>query len=199
MYLRNLFSQAASLAGRFAITTLRYAFAGFLGLVIFYLSLMATSAPLSRGERQTIDRAVAMLESKGFDREVFFLRHAATFRSRDNWFNSYAVPSENAFAATNFPFGIITIYPDFYTRAADDTERAMVLLHEAQHLKGSNEAEAYAYVWRNRERLGWTQLSHGQTETYVTIEQQTRENAPEIFTCKARLWSDCTEQLEARR
>ena len=189
----SLFSEAASISARFTGAAVRHAVAGFLGVVILYLSMVTTSAPMSSGNLQSIDRALAVLESKGFDREVFLLRHAATFRSRDNWINDYVVPSENAYAATNFPVGIITVYPDFYSKAADDTERAMILLHEAQHLQGGSEADAYAYVWQNRERLGWTQLSYGSTETYVTIEQQTRENAPELFTCKAKLWSDCTE------
>jgi len=189
----SLFSEAASIIARFTAAALRHAVAGFLGAVIVYLSMLATSAPMSYGEMQSIDNAVAMLESKGFDREVFFLRHVATYRSGDNWINSYAVPSENAFAATNFPFGVITVYPDFFSKAADDTERAMILLHEAQHLQGSNEADAYGYVWRNRERLGWTQVSHGETETYVAVEQQTREYVPDMFTCRARLWNDCTQ------
>ncbi len=191
----SLFSEAASVSTRLTAAGLRHAVAGFLGVVILYLSLLATSAPMSPSEMQSIDHAVSVLESKGFDREAFLLRHIATFRSRDNWVNVF-FPTENAFAATNFPLGVITVYPDFYSKAADDTERAMILLHEAQHLQSSSEAAAYAYVWRNRERLGWTQLSHGRTETYISVEQQTRENAPELFTCKAKLWSDCTiEQL----
>ena len=149
-------------------------------------------------ERSAVDRAVAVLEAKGFASEVFLLRNVTTFRSSDNWLNQ-AVGGENAYAATNYPFGIITIYPDFYTKAADDTERAMILLHEAQHLKNKNEAEAYAYVWRERQRLGWTTLSHGTTPTFVTVELQTRENSPELFTCRSKAWDDCTETLQARR
>jgi hypothetical protein len=75
----------------------------------------------------------------------------------------------------------------------------MILLHEAQHVRMADEREAYAYVWRNRERLGWTQLSHGMTPTFVTIESQTREFSPEIFTCRDRVWSDCTEGLRAEK
>ena len=74
----------------------------------------------------------------------------------------------------------------------------MVLLHEAQHLKGGDEKAAYSFVWQNRERLGWTQLSHGTTPSYITIEQQTREFAPELFTCRQNLWSDCTETLACK-
>lgn len=149
-------------------------------------------------DRETIERAVQLLEARGFEQEVFLLRRAATFRSSDNWLN-LLVDKENAYAATNFPLGTITVYPDFFTKADDDTERAMVLLHEAQHLKGANEPEAYEFVWRSRRQLGWTTLSHGTTPTYTTIELQTREYNPQMFTCPAKLWDDCTENLETQR
>jgi hypothetical protein len=189
----SLFEKAAPAAFRLLLTGVRHAVAGLLGLVILYLSLLATSAPMSVSDRAVIDNAIAILDSKGFDSEAFLLRHTATFRSRDNWIN-ISFPTENSFAATNFPFGIITIYPDFYTQA-DDTTRAMILLHEAQHMKGGSEADAYAYVWRNRQQLGWTQLSHGTTDTYVTVELETRELAPELFTCESKLWNDCTNDV----
>ena len=172
--------------------------AALLALAAFHISLVATSAPLSSEERATVDRAVDLLEAKGFAREVFLLRHAATFRGTDHWLNRLTV-SEGAFAATNFPFQVVTLYPDFYTKAIDDTERAMILLHEAQHLLAGDEAFAYGYVWQQRSRLGWTQLSHGTTETYVTIAEQTRENSPSLFNCPSNLWNDCTETLRARR
>ena len=105
------------------------------------------------------------------------------------------VAKENSYAATNFPFQIVTLYPDFFTKAADDTERAMVLLHEARHLQGDSETEAYAFVWNHRVQLGWTQLSHGTTPTYITIFNQTRENTPELFTCSDKVWNDCTESI----
>lgn len=169
-----------------------------LALSAFHLSLVSTSAPLLFEERDAVERAIGLLDAKGFKTEVFLLRNVATFKRSDSWLNRVA-PKENAFAATNFPFFIITVYPDFYSRATDDTERAMVLLHEAQHLRGRGETAAYEYVWRQRAKLGWTQLTHGTTEAYITIEQQTRENAPELFMCPAKVWSDCTETLSARR
>jgi len=192
-------SRAFYLAKRFAAAVCRHAVAGLLGIAILYLSMVTSSAPMSQGNRQAIDRAIAVLESRGFDRDATLLRTTATFRSSDSWLNTHLVASENAYASTNFPVGIITIYPDFYNKAVDDTERAAILLHEAQHLKGGTEPEAYAYVWQNRGRLGWTLLSHGTTESYVSIEQQTREYAPELFTCESKAWGDCTETLEAHR
>jgi len=172
--------------------------AALLALFAFYLSLVATSAPLDVRERLTVQRAIAILENKGFDREAFLLRHAVTFRATDSWLNALT-KQDNAYAATNFPFQIVTLYPDFYTKAVDDTERAMVLLHEAQHLQGKDEAGAYAYVWQHRGQLGWTQLTHGSTPSYITIAEQTRDYAPEVFSCLDHVWGDCTETIAAQK
>ena len=161
-------------------------------LTVFYSSLVAISSPLAPHGVETVEKAIRILETGGFEREVFLLRHTATFRDSDNWLNA-AVAKETSYAATNFPFQIVTLYPDFFRIATDDTERAMILLHEARHLQGDSESDAYAFVWKNRDRLGWTQLSHGTTPTYISISQQTREHAPELFTCTTRLWNDCTE------
>jgi len=191
-------ARAASAFLRIGAEVGRHAVAGFLAVFIVYLSLVATSAPMSAKEAEPLARAIDLLEVKGFDREVFLLRHVATFRSRDNWINS-SFPTENSFAATNFPFGVITLYEDFFDKAADDTTRAMILLHETQHLQGADETAAYSYVWQNRERLGWTQLSPGMTETYVAVELDTREHVPELFTCNSNLWNDCTNRLTARK
>jgi hypothetical protein len=102
--------------------------AGILTLAGFHLSLVATSAPLSPDERATVDRAIDLLAEKGFVSEAYVLRNTATFRRTDHWLNRIS-GKENAFAATNFPFQIVTTYEDFFSRASDDTERAMVLLH----------------------------------------------------------------------
>ena len=163
-----------------------------LALVAFYLSLLTTSIPPNKQERADIDRAIGVLASKGYHDEVWLLRRTTTFRVTDHWLNSF-VEKENAYAATNFPFQIVTVYPDFHNKAVDDTERAMVLLHEARHLMGEDENQAYAYVWRTRKKLGWTLETHGTTESYITIEQQTREQAPELFNCPEKPWEDCTE------
>ena len=173
------------------------AVAAVLALVAFHLSLVATSTPLTTEERAAVERAIALLEKKGFQTEAFVLRNTATFSTTDNWLNR-ATEKEKAFAATNFPFQIITTYPDFYRRASDDTERAMILLHEARHMMAANEAEAHRYVWSHRRQLGWTQQTHGSTETFITVEQQTRAELPEMFKCSNRNWNDCTETFRAR-
>ena len=167
---------------------------GALTCIVFYLSLIATSIPTLSHDRTAVNRAVELLDQKGFIREVFLLKRVVSFRSTDNWLNSFN-QIEHAYASTNFPFSIITLNPDFYSKAVDDTERAMILLHEAQHLQGKAEPETYEYVWRNRKRLGWTQLSHGTTAIYITIADQTRQVAPNLFTCEAKAWNDCTEDL----
>lgn len=165
-----------------------------LTVIGFYFSLLATSQPVSSTDMETVNRAIDVLAAKGFDREVFLLRHTVTYRSTDHWLNR-VIFKENAFAATNFPFQMITLYPDFYRKANDDTERAMVLLHEAQHLQGADEQHAYAYVWKNRAKLGWTGQLYGSTPTYMDVSGLTRENAPELFVCTLKPDSDCTEDL----
>lgn len=169
--------------------------AALIALGVFYSSLIATSQPITAEQYAEVNDAIELLEAKGFDREVFLLRNTAEYRRSDNWFNS-AMLNADSYAATNFPFQIVTLYPDFYSKTTDTVERAMVLLHEAKHLESKDENAAYAFVWQNRARLGWTQLSHGTTPTYITISEQTRENAPELFTCPERLWNDCTEQIK---
>lgn len=162
-----------------------------LAFIAFYLSLVATSVPPTKAERVQIKKAIDILAAKGFDDEVFVLRRTATFRATDHWLNRF-VDKENAYASTNLPFQIVTVYGDFFYKTADDTERAMVLLHEARHLLGEDEHEAYAYVWRNRQRLGWTMEQYGTGEVYDMIEQQTLDNAPELFNCPDKPWEDCT-------
>lgn len=172
--------------------TATHAAAAVLAVIAFYLSLVSTSLPPSPQERQKIDTAIQLLADRGFSDEVFVLKGTTTFRATDHWLNNF-VEKENAYASTNFPFQIVTVYGDFYTKAVDDTERAMVLLHEARHLMGEDENQAYAYVWKNRKKLGWTMSTHGSTESFITIEQLTREFAPELFNCPSRPWEDCTE------
>ncbi|HEY8558850.1 MAG TPA: hypothetical protein VIL74_00500 [Pyrinomonadaceae bacterium] len=188
---RDKFARRARRAGYYLAVTLCL-------MSIFHSSLLVTSQPLRADELETVERAIAVLDAKGFGREAFLLRRVTVFRNSDNWLNALT-DKDNAYAATNFPFNVVTLYPDFFRKATDDTERAMILLHEARHMQGANEPEAYGYVWRHRRQLGWTMLSHGTTESYVTIEILTREIAPELFACPDKIWNDCTETLPAER
>lgn len=158
----------------------------------FYLSLIGSSKHLTYQEKQTVNQAISILNEKGFSKEVFLLDYLTAFRADDNWLNA-SVPKENAYAATNYPFEIMTIYPDFFTYTVDDTERAAILLHEAQHLKGADEREAYKFVWENRKQLGWTKNKYENSVIWKNVRLQTKEYAPELFTCEGKVYNDCTE------
>lgn len=158
----------------------------------FYISLVATAKSLTIQEKSTVRDAVKLLRQKGFSREVLLLDNFTVFRSNDNWLNA-SVAKENAFAATNFPFEVITLYPEFFTYPADDTERAAILLHESKHLAGADEHDAYAFVWKNRKQLGWTKEMYSASPVWQNVRKQTKENAPELFVCDKNDLADCTE------
>ena len=164
-------------------------------LLGFYLSLIVSAAKLTYSEKKIVEPAIAVIKQKGFSDEAFLLEYVTAFRSNDNWLNA-SVEKENAYAATNFPFEIMTLYPDFFTAPVDDTERAAILLHEAQHLKGADEKEAYEFVWRNRQKLGWTKETHGNSIVWRNVRQQTRDYAPNLFVCDWNEAGDCTEKSE---
>jgi len=164
----------------------------FVAVFGFYLSLLVSAKRLSYEERKTIERAVLILDEKGFSGDTFLLRYLTAYRGTDNWLNA-STRAENAYAATNFPFEIMTIYPDFFDFPKDDLERAAILLHEAQHLKGADEKEAYAYVWKNRQQLGWTKEKYSGSVVWRNVRKQTREIAPELFVCAGKDFDDCTE------
>lgn len=158
----------------------------------FYTSLIVSADRLGSEEAFRVKTAIEILEQKGFTDEVFLLRHIAVFRGNDNWLNA-SVEKENAYAATNFPFEIVTLYPDFFTYPADDTERAAILLHEAKHMQGKNEKEAYEYVWKNRNRLGWTADLYSRSVIWRETRKLTREYSPSLFVCDFNEYGDCTE------
>jgi hypothetical protein len=158
----------------------------------FYLSMLFTSSSLSYDEKSKIKAAIKILDDKGFSKESALLTYLTSFRANDNWLNA-STKEENAYAATNFPFEIMTVYPDFFQYPQDDTERAAILLHEAQHLKGADEPEAYAFVWKNRKRLGWTKENYANSVVWRSVRRQTKEFAPDLFTCAENEYADCTE------
>lgn len=158
----------------------------------FYVSLVFSAKPLSYEERKAVEGAISLLEVKGFSDEVFLLKHLAVFRSNDNWLNA-SVEKENAYAATNFPFEIMTLYEDFFTYPSDEIERAAILLHEAKHLQGKDEKEAYEFVWKNRKKLGWISEKYQRSIIWQGVRKQTREYAPILFVCDVNPFGDCTE------
>ncbi len=161
-------------------------------LLGFYLSLVASAKGLSPEQGHQVRKALTVLHDRGFSDEIFLLSHVAVFRSEDNWLNA-SVAKENAYAAANFPFEIVTLYSDFFTYPIDDTERAAILLHESRHLRGEDEHEAYKYVWTHRDQLGWTRDKYYFSDVWRNIRNQTIDNAPELFVCPDKELGDCTE------
>jgi len=160
-------------------------------LFAFYLSLLLTSHDLGLHERETVQSAVSVLEQKGFDKEAFVIRRLATYRDSDNWWNN-CMGHRDAYAATNFPFEVLTLYPEFFQAPVDDDERAAILLHEAYHLLGSGEETALEGVWRNKQRLGWTAEKYGQSKVWRGTRELTIAYVPQLFRCGDDRKSDCT-------
>jgi hypothetical protein len=159
-------------------------------LIICYLSLLLTSDELGYDKRKTVERAIAVLDANGFGRQAFVLRRLVSYRATDNWWNMQ-VGHHDAYAATNFPFEVVTLYPDFFEVAVDDNERAAILLHECYHLFGSGEATALEQTWRAKHRLGWTEDRYGQTRVWANTEELTMAQLPNLFHCGSDGKSDC--------
>lgn len=168
------------------------AVAGFL-LFIGYASLISTSDPVSEEKLRIVTRAIDVIDDQGFGKEAFFLRNVARFRGTDNWLNRRA-GHDIAFAATNFPFEVITLYQPFFDDPADDVERAAILLHEAYHLFGYGEEGASSRVWRNKRALGWTKEKYKDTKVWDNVQRYTLEHAPDIFKCGPDGRGDCIDR-----
>jgi hypothetical protein len=153
-------------------------------------SLLLTSEPIDANQQRLVMDAVRLLERSGFTREVVVLRHFANYRATDNWWNLY-LGHRDAYAATNFPLGVVTLYPPFFRVAKDDTERAAILFHEAQHLLGAGEIAALETVWREKQRLGWTADAYGATRVWKNTKEWTATGVPALFRCGADLREDC--------
>jgi hypothetical protein len=159
-------------------------------LIIWYASLLLSSEGLQPDQRQKVTGAIAVLKQQGFTREAFVLTYLTTFRSTDNWLNAY-VGHRDAYAATNFPFEVVTLYPDFFELPIDDRERAAVLLHEARHLFGDGEEVALQTTWKSKAQLGWTAERYKGTRVWDATEHLTRERFSYIFQCGIDGRSDC--------
>jgi len=159
-------------------------------LIIFYASLLISSDSLTTEQRKRVESAIYLIRKQGFTREAFVLNHLASFRATDNWLNNY-VGHHDAYAATNFPFEIVTLYPEFFEVPIDDTERAAVLLHEARHLLGDNEDAALENGWKNKRQLGWTTEKYSQTKVWDATMRLTKARFPYMFVCGGSGESDC--------
>ena len=165
--------------------------AGVAWLIIFVWSrsLIFTSEPLETSRRWQINTAIDMLEQAGFSREAFVLKNLTNYRATDSWWNKYT-GHEYAYASTNFPLEIVTLYPSFFTEPVDDTERAAILLHEAQHLLGANEQQALERTWLAKGRIGWTRDKYGDSKAWDTTEAFTFVTT-DLFHCKENHHWDC--------
>lgn len=168
-----------------------FALAGFL-VFLWYASLIGTSEPVVFDQKKIVDNAISVLESRGFKDEVFVLRHMVRYRATDNWLNRKA-GHDNAFASTNFPFEVITLYPAFFDQTKDDVERALVLLHESYHLFGHGEPAAVEGTWRDKKKLGWTKEIYGNTPVWTSAREATQELAPQLLQCGPNHNADCEE------
>ena len=139
-------------------------------LISCYVSLIASSDGISAEERQAVARAIDELERAGFSRESFALRHVVSYRSTDNWWSNY-VGHQTAYAATEFPFAVVTLYPTFFKYPVDDIERATILLHESYHLLGGDEQEAPAGRLDRQEQAG---VDVRPVQPHARVEEHTR-------------------------
>jgi hypothetical protein len=164
------------------------------GFIIFlwYASLIGTSEPVLFEQRQALDRSIAILDEKGFSTQVFILRNLVRFRSTDSWWNR-KVGHASAFAATNFPVEIVTLYPSFFEQPVDDVERAAILLHESYHLMGYGEATAFERSWKDRWKLGWTKDKYQESTVWLNVREATARYSPHLFSCGPDQRADCTE------
>ncbi len=161
-----------------------------ISLIVCYASLLITSSGLESDQREEVHKAIAVLERTGSTREAFVLKHCTAFRSTDNWWNRY-IGHREAYAATNFPFEVVTLYPEFFSLPVDDIERAAILLHESKHLFGSGEESALGSTWRDKRRLGWTADRYKQTRLWNATEPLTKAQFAYMFKCGPDGQSDC--------
>jgi hypothetical protein len=167
---------------------------GMVGLFVVgsYVSLRVTSEAATPEQRQIVGRAIDVLEAKNLGGRTFVLRNLVSYRTSDNWWNR-AIGHTDAYAATNFPFEVMTLYTDFFNVPVDDTERAVILLHESYHLAGAGEETAFAEVWREKGKLGWTKQAYGHTLLWRSVRVYTERYAPQHFSCGSNRADDCFE------
>jgi hypothetical protein len=159
-------------------------------LLVFYASLLFSSDKLNSDQLVKVRSAIDLIQARGLSREAFVLNHLASFRTTDNWLNAY-VGHRDAYAATNFPFEVVTLYPEFFEVPVDDCERAAVLLHEARHLLGDGEDAALEHTWKSKRQLGWTTEKYEQTRVWDATMRLTKARFPYMFQCGGTGQTDC--------
>jgi hypothetical protein len=157
-----------------------------------YALLMFSSHGLNVEERRVVMDAVGVLDRGGFSKEAFVLSHFVSYRGSDSWWNRY-IGHRTAYAATNFPFGVVTLYPSFFAYPVDDVERATILLHESYHVLGDREESALQRVWIGKQKLGWTSARYSHTRVWKNTSEWTAGTVPLLFRCGRDRQSDCLE------
>ena len=161
-------------------------------VVLAFISLLITSAGLTYEQERLVTEAITVVDQGGFEREAGMLRNVVFYRSSDNWWNKH-VGHQNAYAATNFPFAVVTLYPAFFRYPVDATERAAILLHESHHVFGADERTALQRVWLDKRRLGWTAQQYSRTRVWRHTKEWTTGAIPVLFQCGDDQQSDCVE------
>jgi hypothetical protein len=159
-------------------------------LVLLYASLIISSDGLSPERQAAVQKAIDVLDQKGFGSEAFVLRRLVTYRATDSWWNR-SIGHREAYAATNFPFEVVTLYPEFFALSTDDNERAAMLLHESYHVFGHGEQAALEGVWRDKQRLDWTAERYGESRVWRATRSLTVSAVPKFFQCGPDGQSDC--------
>jgi len=80
-----------------------------------------------------VQKAIAVLEQHGFI--VRSSSQTSDVFAYGRLVNRY-VGHRDAYAATNFPFEVVTLYPEFFTVPVDERAPAAVLLARIVHLIG---------------------------------------------------------------
>jgi hypothetical protein len=159
-------------------------------LLLAYISLLLTSHPLNSDQRQMVDRSIEVIRESGLDSEARLLRSVVSYRSTDNWWNRF-IGHRDAYASTNFPFQVMTLYREFFETTEDDIERASILLHEYFHLLGKGEEEALAETWKKKSLIGWNEDEYGESVVWRNVKELTETNVPSLFECGAGGDEDC--------
>ena len=161
-------------------------------LFLGYTSLITSSEPLLPDQEKEVKKAIDVIERRGFGKQAFVLGRLVRYRSTDSWWNRHN-GHQSAYAATNFPFEVVTLYPQFFEDSVDEVERAAILLHESYHLFGYGEPGAFESAWKDRFKLGWTKEHYNLTPVWISVKESTLRWAPQLFTCGEDGNADCTE------
>jgi len=133
-------------------------------------------------EINTVDAAIAVLDPvQDLYSEAQVLRTAKYRRSKPPYLYGVCIYKGGCFAAAHY--GFLFLDDQFFDQNLlhDSVERAAVLLHEAFHLEGGNEHDAYAGVWVNKEKFGWTETPYSHYFLWGQVKAETMNAAPELF------------------